>query len=260
MTLALLDGDIIAYRSAAAAQEAIDWGDGQDGLTVNSSAAVSNAHSMTRTWLALSRCTTAVICLSPLDGGNFRRDLTAYKEDRGSKPQVYWDVIASLEGEWETRRIPRLEADDVMGIMSTSPKLRGAVIVSIDKDMETIPGKLLNPLKDKRPRRVTQVAADRYWMSQTLMGDPVDGYKGCPGVGKIGAAKLLQDARSLPEMWEIVRDTYVKKGRTEADAILQAQLARILRREDYDKEKGTITVWHPRPKARRTIDINTPGS
>ena len=255
MTLALIDGDIIAHRASAAAQEDIDWGDGCEGLTVNVGAARSNARSMVKTWLDLSRCDNVLICLSPRDRANFRKVLTDYKNDRGSKPESYWAVVDALEEEWPVKVIPMLEADDVMGIMATSPKLKGAVIVSMDKDLQTIPGKLLNPLKDKRPRPIRPVDADRFWMFQTLAGDPVDGYKGCPGIGKVRAERLLADARNINEMWEVVRDTFIDRGLTEDDAILQARLARILRREDYDKEKDLIYLWHPNPRSRPTFSL-----
>ena len=256
MTLALLDGDVIAYRASVAAQDDIDWDDGHEGPTVNLSAALENAHSLTDKWLKLARADKAVVCFSPRDGGNFRTSLTDYKTERGAKPVAYWDVVESLEAEWETKRIVGLEADDVMGILATSPKIRDAVMVSIDKDLKTIPARLLNPLNDKRPRRIRPLEADRFWMFQTLTGDPIDGYKGCPGVGKVGATKLLQDAGSLADMWEAVASAYEDRGLSPTDALLQARLSRILRREDYDKEKDSIYLWHPNTQKRPKVILS----
>ncbi|NIW82658.1 MAG: phage exonuclease, partial [Thermoplasmata archaeon] len=55
-------------------------------------------------------------------------------------------------------------------------------MVSNDKDLMTIPGKLYRPMNDER-LTITKVEADRFWMKQTLMGDKTDGYDGIPGVG-----------------------------------------------------------------------------
>ena len=35
-------------------------------------------------------------------------------------------------------------------------------------------------------------------------------------------------------------------GFTKDDAIQQARLARILRWEDWDKDKGEVILWHPK--------------
>ena len=79
-------------------------------------------------------------------------------------------------------------------------------------------------------------------MLQTLTGDPVDGYKGCPGAGPAKAAKVLSKAGS---MWENVKREYVKAGLTEDHAILQARLARILRFEDWDSANKQPILWTP---------------
>jgi DNA polymerase-1 len=255
--IALIDGDIVAYRAAAAAQEEDDWGDGQTGLTVNTKAAIYNARSLIKTWSGKINADEVVLCLSPRDGQTFRRSIAKlYKDERGAKPSAYFRVIDVLEAEYKVMRFPRLEADDVMGILATSEKLRGhAVVVSIDKDLRTVPGRLFNPLKDVKPKVITPLEADRFWMTQTLTGDPIDGYKGCPGIGPKKAEKLLAPATSLAEMWEAVRGEYLKRGLTEEDALTQARLARILRRDDYDKERHTIRLWHPNPRQRPVLTL-----
>ena len=60
-----------------------------------------------------------------------------------------------------------------------------------------------------------------------------------------GAAAILEPHTSLRDMWSAVVSTFEAKGLTHADALLQARLARILRREDYDRETGEITLWTP---------------
>lgn len=258
MSVALLDGDIIAYRASVMAEEDIDWGDGQEGKTVNTKAAIYNAQSMIRTWTKAARAGRAIICLSPRDGLNFRRIINPdYKGGRPDKPVAYWAVVDWMEDNYKVFRIPGLEADDVLGILATSDRFRGSIIVSIDKDMKTVPAKILNPLKDKRPQTIRPVEADRFWMTQTLTGDPVDGYKGCLNIGPARAAKILEGRRDLGSMWEAVAETYEKAGLSLDYAITQARLARILRRTDYNKEEETITLWHPNPRLSQSLDLKS---
>jgi DNA polymerase-1 len=82
-------------------------------------------------------------------------------------------------------------------------------------------------------------------MKQTLTGDPTDGYGGCPGVGKAKVAKALTKKTEDQTLWELVVQQYVSKGLTEADALVQAQVARICRADDYDFINKRPIPWHP---------------
>jgi len=81
-------------------------------------------------------------------------------------------------------------------------------------------------------------------MLQTLMGDAVDGYKGCKGIGKIKANRLL-DNTPQKNWWRMVVKTYEAAGMTEGDALVQARVARILRNKDYDSETKQPILWRP---------------
>lgn len=271
MTFALLDGDVIAYKSAVKAEENIDWGDGEDGKTVNTAAALSFARRAIEDWRKLSRTPVPVICLSPRDGTNFRKLIDdSYKAGRGDKPAAYWPVVDMIEREYKTWRVPYLEADDLMGIASTNPKFTRPVVVSPDKDMRTIPGLLVMPGKDKQPRKIRLADADAFWMQQVITGDVTDGYPGCPGAGLKVAQEMLADPfvwsstktritrgknkgkfktswskQPALTLWAGIVSLYVRAGLTEDDAIHQARLARILRHGDYDNEKKEIKLWHP---------------
>lgn len=240
--IALIDGDIIAYRCAVGSQE--DW----DGETIaDLNAAIREAVELIDKWTREARCKKPIICLSPKDGSNFRKTLmTDYKTHRKDKPLCYWELIDYIEKNYKVQRIEGLEADDVMGIMATSDKIGSkSVVVTIDKDLKTVPCNLFNPSKDTRPRRLSNLEADRFWMFQTLTGDPTDGFKGCPGIGPKKAEALLSNCSTLGQMWQAVTTAYREKSLTEADATLNARMARILRREDYDKQNNRIRLWHP---------------
>lgn len=138
-----------------------------------------------------------------------------------------------------------LEADDLMGILATTEGYEDSIVVTLDKDLKTIPGRHYNPVKDDKPRTVTQAEADRYWLYQTLIGDSTDGYKGCPLIGPVKAEKILGTETSLGALWGRVEATYKAAGVGVAGCLQQARVARILRRSDYCKDTKTIRLWHP---------------
>jgi hypothetical protein len=84
--------------------------------------------------------------------------------------------------------------------------------------------------------------ADRYHLIQTLTGDVTDGYSGCPGIGPVKAELLC--ATAAPQSLVAVRcDAFKKAKLTEADALLQARLARILRNTEWDFDKSEVKLW-----------------
>lgn len=81
-----------------------------------------------------------------------------------------------------------LEADDLLGIN----QIEETCIVSIDKDMLTIPGWHYNFVKDEWIY-VTPGGAIKTFYTQLLTGDPADGIKGAKGIGIKKAEKILAD-------------------------------------------------------------------
>src|SRR5262249_46300215 len=151
------------------------------------------------------------------------------------KPLCYASIKQRAEEHYKTESFPSLEADDVMGILATKPGAN-CIIVSQDKDMKTIPA----PLWDGKEMKHVSIAEADYWhLFQTLVGDNADGYKGCPGIGPVKAAKLLtvtDDNRNLSR-WDIVHLAFANAGLDHAAALQQARLARILRWDDWDRQK-----------------------
>ena len=143
--------------------------------------------------------------------------------------------------------MPELEADDAMGIYAT--KLTGNIIVSPDKDMRQIPGKLYN-LEDTTT--ITPDEGARWHLIQTLAGDQTDGYSGVPGIG-VKRAETLFNKEGYS--WATVVKAFEDKGLTEEDALLNARLARILTVEDYDSKQKEPKLWTP--EATFTIDDGT---
>jgi DNA polymerase-1 len=189
---------------------------------------------------------------------NFRFDVDpTYKNNRQNsrKPMCYAQLRMDVEKDYTCKNFIGLEADDVMGILATMPGKGQRIIISQDKDMQTIPTQVW---RKGDLVTVTEAEADYFHMYQTLTGDITDGYKGCPGIGKVKAEKLLKDAKApgdTPEkgehwetegkLWPRVVHAYKKAGLTEEDALRQARLARILRWEDWDNEKKQPILWTP---------------
>ena len=119
---------------------------------------------------------------------NFRKKISPdYKGHRNrKKPCGYKRVIRNLKIQYDVCIMPELEADDAMGIYAT--KLTGNIIVSPDKDMRQIPGKLYN-LEDTT--YITPEEGARWHLIQTLAGDQTDGYSGVPGIGVKRAETLF---------------------------------------------------------------------
>ena len=140
----------------------------------------------------------------------------------------------------------RDRGDDVLGLLATSNKYKDPIIVSVDKDMRTIPCKLI---AEDEVEHITQRKADRHWFEMALAGDAGDGILGIKGMGMVTASKLLADVPDTEEaLWHKVLQTYEKKGYTIADAILNARLTRILRDGDYDIFTGQVKLWNPKTK------------
>ena len=131
-----------------------------------------------------------------------------------------------------------LEADDAMGIYATAHP--GNTIVSPDKDMRQIPGKLYN-LTDTTT--ITAEEGAKWHMIQTLAGDQTDGYSGVPGIG-VKRAETLFNKEGYS--WSTIVKAFEDKGLTENDALLNARLARILTLDDYDTERQEPILWTPK--------------
>ena len=72
-----------------------------------------------------------------------------------------------------------------------------------------------------------------------------DNIAGLNGVGPKTAEKILGDLESPKDMWNKVLETYKKKGKTYADAVMTAQLTRILRDGEYNHVTGDVKLWEP---------------
>lgn len=180
---ALIDGDIVAYRCAAA-HESDDLG-----------LAIWQTDELVRRILAGVDASTYSIWLSGTD--NFRyRIYSAYKANRIGKPRpVHWEPIKQhLVLNWGAKVSYGCEADDMLGCEQDLH----TIICSIDKDLKQIAGLHYNFVKQEI-FIVTQERANYAFWTQMLVGDTSDNIVGIPGIGVAKAARILANSNHFPE-------------------------------------------------------------
>jgi DNA polymerase-1 len=262
--LLLIDGDELLYKAAAGFEHEAAWDIDKSIWTTWTETEKAMQQVVDQIKKAISRYEPieTVFCLS---GDNDFRYAVAgdYKSDRKKvrKPTGYIHVrdnvidlitagLGDEHGIVKVARYDNIEADDCMGILATKPGNESALIISQDKDMRQIPGMLATYI-GAEPKMVTEYEGARWFLTQTLIGDTTDGYKGCPGVGPAGADKIFDKIKThsadvfLAEAWKHVVAAYAKAGLNEADALQQARLARILQWSDWDYTKKEPKLWLP---------------
>lgn len=274
----LIDGDVIAYLAAVASQHIID--DTEFGIIRPFAHKAEGEAKVDNIIFGLMKDLGAelyeVILSDP--ESNWRTSVDpSYKSNRADlqRPILLGHLKQYLRDNYGAYHWPSLEADDVLGVLATEPHDDKRVVVGRDKDFLSIPGFHHQWKKDivngrLEIREVTQAQADRFHLIQALAGDRVDGYGGCPGIGMARAAAIIdKPERLVPQpgvktrgknkgeavtrwmaeptgdRWVAIVSQYLKAGLTEKDALRNARVARILRHDEYDKQKERITLWTP---------------
>jgi len=257
----LLDGDIFIYQIASRMEMPIDWGDGQWTLHADQREAEGRLRDYIEGLRQSLEADAVVIAIK--DKENWRRSvLPTYKANRDGvrEPIIRKPLMEWMATEYKVYSRPTLEGDDVLGILATARLIKGEkVIVSVDKDMKSIPGLVYNPNHSEDGIvSIDPLAADRWHLRQTLMGDATDGYSGCPGIGPKKADLILDAAindylERFPDAsgsiydacWPAVVRAYEKAGLSAEVALTMARVARICRVTDYDFKKKEVVLWTP---------------
>ena len=235
----LIDCDYIVYKCCAAAETEMDFGDDVIVVTSNFSDAYKCVkRDLDRIQSDLGSFDDELILFftSPQ---NFRKKiLPEYKGHRQrKKPCGFKRVISELKKNYRVILKDTLEADDALGIYAT--KFPGNIIVSPDKDMRQIPGKLYD---FNETVTISKEQGAKWHLIQTMAGDNTDGYSGVPGIGIKKAEKIFEEKGYT---WQAVVETFVEKDMTEEDALVNARLARILQTSDYDHKTKEPILWTP---------------
>jgi len=240
----LIDADFIVYKCCAATETEIDFGDDLIVVTSKFSEAYEYVERELSTIASDLGCfDDSVLFFS--DSINFRKSIDSdYKGHRNrKKPCGYKRVINKLKEDYHVVVMPKLEADDAIGIYAT--KEQGHIICSPDKDMRQIPGDLYD--LSEGVVTITKEEGDRWHLIQTMAGDQTDGYAGVPTIGVKRADAILTEKGAT---WKTVLETFLEKGLTEEDALKNARLAKILQVEDYDFTNQEPRLWSPSSDSR----------
>lgn len=281
----LIDGDVIAFTAACAVQRIYEDEFGFVSPFANRFEGEAVVDNMLISLELAFKSTHRRIALSD-PKANFRKTIFAdYKSNRkDSVRPLLLDILKQyLRDKYAAFHWPALEADDVLGILSTEPQQYPGerILVGKDKDFKTVPG-YYHRLKDFKAdgtpnvQHITAWQAQMFHLWQTLAGDMTDGYPGCPGIGKTRASAILENpvrlmasmttitrgpnkgrpvkawkAEPTTDLWACVVSHY-QKGMdvdwniAEQSALLSAQLAHILQHGDYDREQNKLAhAWFP---------------
>jgi len=185
--IALIDGDIVAFRCAASCEpnkEKLE----REPLDV----AIKRADELMYRIVNDVGAEEYRVYLS--SGENFRHQLEpSYKSNRKDKRRPeYLDAVREfLLEEWKASLCIGYEPDDALSI--DSRELDNAVICSIDKDLLQVPGLHYNFVKSEFIE-IDEDTANRNFWYQMLVGDSSDGIKGAEGIGPVKASRILSSA------------------------------------------------------------------
>jgi 5'-3' exonuclease len=203
---ALLDGDIYAFRPAAASEN--------EDVNI----AIWRMEEMIDNTLAAVDADEFSIFLS--GENNFRYDIyPEYKANRSKdKPRHLKDLKNYLIEKYQAVVSDGCEADDLLGIAQCTST--DTIICSLDKDLRMIPGnhysfeisgtssKGLKWVKPAEHCFVEYFDGIRRFYTQCLTGDATDNIKGAAGIGKVKSYRLLAECTTVQELFEATRSCF----------------------------------------------------
>ena len=185
-----------------------------------------------------------VIVVLDARGKTFRHEMfDAYKAGRDATPEDLSAQIPLLRELLEAFHIPVLEvsgfeADDVIAtLVARAPAKARMAVVSTDKDlMQLVTDRvtLLDGIKDRRytPADVEErfgVPPEQILDLRALVGDPSDNIPGVKGIGEKGAAKLIQEWKTLDALLENAEEVKPTRAKNAlAAGMEEARLSRDL--------------------------------
>lgn len=146
---------------------------------------------------------------------NFRVDIAniqRYKGNRNSIKPFYFDYARDyLQEKWGAEMVFGHEADDEVSDIHRSLG-EESILVSIDKDLWTVPGYHYKPqwgmTKEVKTHWVTEEEALLFHYTQIMTGDTTDNIMGAFKVGKVKAEKALAGCTTEKEMRAAAEGVY----------------------------------------------------
>lgn len=247
----LIDGDILVYRAAWAAQKKDKPLDPPD-------RALYSLYNMIKTIklrLGISEC---IVFLTSSDKSNYRYEIAKrvpYKSKRPPKPHYYTLMRTYLEKRHKAQVIYGREADDAIVTKLCSGD--NYISASIDKDLRQGPGIHYDIVDNRKivisdPGDLTlssnrlslKGGGYRWFYAQMLLGDPIDSIPGVNGYGPVRTLEVLKDLQSeedcICKVYSIYKDVFKEKAN---EYFLEAaDLLWIQRKEDEFKSEYLRTV------------------
>lgn len=246
---ALVDADSIIYRVGFAIEDKVIWNEAEAeaGLEEPEIEYYTDLNACFRT---IDQHIENILFATEADDvflvftgkNNFRENNPlGYKEHRKElrKPEGFDEIKKYIQGKYHSKICDGYEADDYV-VYEYLNSNKDYVLCAIDKDvLYQTPGTHYNYITDDYVV-VTEVEALRFGYYQCLVGDVSDGYKGCPGIGKVKASKILEELTTEKEMWLAVVAAYEEKGLTIDDAINTMRLASM-----HQLTAKGVVLWDP---------------
>lgn len=211
--LALIDCDIVAYRTAFSCQKTLPDGNIQ---LEPESIAIVRFNEMIEQILSDTGATEYQLWLSDKTQNNFRLQFyPEYKANRKNLvPPVYLNLLKEFAiNNWGAQITCNQEADDALGIhqcdLMNNPDRAddSSIICSIDKDLKQIPGNHFN-FVTKEKSFVTPEEGLRAFYTQLLVGDTSDHIQGAVGIGSAKAKKGLGGLYDEKSLFYAIRNLY----------------------------------------------------
>lgn len=148
-------------------------------------------------------------------GSNFRHEIyPEYKANRKDMVDPRWRSACKeyLVREWAAEVTDGYEADDALGINQTAD----TIICSIDKDLDQVPGlhyswpivRKGSIVREGKIYEVSEIEGLKSFYRSLLVGDRTDNIFGVDGIGKVKAAKMIDELETEEEMFEKVAELY----------------------------------------------------
>jgi len=220
----LVDGDILLYRCGFAADSQVKKQLKQQDPSLTDGDLAHLLEEMDYKNIALHNAKQVLVHVAELfDGssmrvfltgdGNFREQIATllpYKGNRDPthKPKYYKEIKQYLIEVWGAEIVHGQEADDALGIAQYERNDESTVIVSVDKDLDMIPGHHYNFVR-KEYYYISQQYADTRLFWQMLVGDTTDNIPGINGIGDKRADKIVAQCKGdVDALRYVVKEKY----------------------------------------------------
>ena len=256
----LIDGDISRYELGAVCQS----------VEMHFGVPVARPHSERKVREVVDRFINGIVERTDCDGfelflsagTNYRTQIAVtnpYKGQRTAPKPYHWRTVGEiLCSDYGAYIVHGAEADDALSIFGRMDPDQ-TIIASRDKDLRIVPcyhyswrcGESQPEIPVHKVDELGWVKSVPYksggyklvgeglkfFYGQVLVGDAIDNYKGCPGVGPQKAFSVLNGCNSESELWEATYSTYSSKLGPEAGLTLLLENARLA----WLLDKGEVT-------------------